>query len=45
MSEAKQKGAARLEVLSLLLVQCVPVMMKKKKSSTQGEEMAVKVPK
>lgn len=34
MSETKQKGAARLEVLSLLLILCVPIMMKKKKPST-----------
>lgn len=42
MSETKQKGAARLEVLSLLLILCVGVMMKKKKPSTEGEEIAVK---
>lgn len=42
MSEAKQKGAARLEVPSLLLMLCVPIMMKKKKPSTEGEEITVK---
>lgn len=42
MSETKQKGAAWLEVLSLLLILCVPVMMKKKKPCTEGEEIAVK---